>query len=50
MAFVMRFGVSTLPTPSMGLQDGDQAFMLVTDEIAATVRKITGATPEERKG
>jgi trk system potassium uptake protein TrkA len=48
VAFVMRFGISTLPTGSMALQDGDQVFMLVTDEIAATVRKITGATPEER--
>lgn len=48
VAFVMRFGISTLPTPSMALQDGDQVFMLVTDAIAATVRKITGATPEEK--
>jgi trk system potassium uptake protein len=47
VAFVSRFGISTLPTRSMALQDGDQVFMLVTDEIAATVRKITAATPEE---
>jgi trk system potassium uptake protein len=47
VAFVMRFGMSTLPTRSMALQDGDQVFMLVTDEIAVTVRKVTAATPEE---
>jgi trk system potassium uptake protein TrkA len=48
IAFVMRFGKSVLPTPSMALQDSDQVFMLVTDEIAATVRSITAAAPEER--
>lgn len=48
VAFVMRFGKSVLPTPSMALQDSDQVFMLVTDEIAATVRSITAAAPEER--
>jgi trk system potassium uptake protein len=50
VAYVMRFGKSTLPTPSMALQDGDHVCMLVTDEIAATVRKITAAAPEERHG
>jgi trk system potassium uptake protein TrkA len=50
IAYVMRFGVGTLPTPSMALQDGDHVCMLVTDEIAATVRKITAAAPEERHG
>jgi trk system potassium uptake protein TrkA len=48
IAFVMRFGKSVLPTPSMALQDSDQVFMLVTDEIAAMVRSVTAAAPEER--
>jgi trk system potassium uptake protein TrkA len=44
-AFVMRFGLGILPTGSTVLQDGDQLFMLVTDDIAAGVRKVTGAPP-----
>jgi trk system potassium uptake protein TrkA len=45
VAFIMRFGIGTLPTASTILQDGDQVFMLVTDEIAANVTEITGAEP-----
>jgi trk system potassium uptake protein len=48
VAYVVRFGKSTLPTPSMALQDSDQVFMLVDDEIAATVRTVTAAPPEEK--
>ena len=48
VAYLMRFGKSTLPTPSMALQDSDHVLMLVSDEIAGTVRKITAAPPEER--
>ena len=48
VAYVMRFGKSALPTPSMALQDSDQVFMLVTTRSPATVRKITAAPPEER--
>jgi trk system potassium uptake protein len=44
-AFLMRFGIGTLPTPSVVLQDGDQVFMLVTDEIAGSVSKVTGSAP-----
>ncbi|MEV0270713.1 MAG: TrkA family potassium uptake protein [Hamadaea sp.] len=44
-AYVMRFGLGILPTASTVLQDGDQLFMLVTDEIAAAVRKVTGSAP-----
>ena len=29
----MRFGLGTLPTASTVLQDGDQVFMLVTDDM-----------------
>jgi trk system potassium uptake protein len=46
VAYLMRFGIGTLPTHSMLLQDGDQVFMLVTDEIVASVTKVTGAPPE----
>lgn len=44
-AFIMRFGIGTLPTASTVLQDGDQVFMLVTDEIVANVAAITGSEP-----
>ncbi|NUR28849.1 MAG: TrkA family potassium uptake protein [Catenulispora sp.] len=44
-AYVMRFGLGLLPTASTVLQDGDQLYMLVTDDIAASVRKITGSAP-----
>jgi trk system potassium uptake protein TrkA len=45
VAFLMRFGIGTLPTASTVLQDGDQVFMLVTDEIAGTVAKVAGSPP-----
>jgi trk system potassium uptake protein TrkA len=48
VAYVMRFGVGTLPTPSMALQDGDQVFMLVTDDMVPTVLQTGAATPEEK--
>jgi trk system potassium uptake protein len=44
-AYLMRFGIGTLPTASTVLQDGDQVFMLVTDEIAGAVTKVTAAPP-----
>ena len=44
-AFVMRFGIGTLPTASTMLQDGDQVFMLVTDDMAAKITEITGGEP-----
>jgi trk system potassium uptake protein TrkA len=45
VAFLMRFGVGTLPTASTALQDGDQVFMLVTDDMVANVTKIAGSAP-----
>jgi trk system potassium uptake protein TrkA len=45
-AYVMRFGIGTLPTASTLLQDGDQVFMLVTDDMTDRVTKITAAAPE----
>jgi trk system potassium uptake protein TrkA len=50
VAYLMRFGFGTLPTPSTALQDGDQVFMLVTDDMVGLVTKITAAPPEERHG
>ena len=44
-AFIMRFGIGTLSTESTVLQDGDQVFMLVTDDMAAKITEITGGEP-----
>jgi trk system potassium uptake protein TrkA len=46
LAYLMRFGLGTLPTPSTLIQDGDQIFMLVTDDMTAGVTKVAGAAPE----
>lgn len=45
VAYLTRFGLGTLPTASTVLQDGDQVYMLVTDDIAASVTKITSSAP-----
>lgn len=49
VAYVVRFGVATLPTATMVIQDGDQVFVLVTDQIAGHVRTTGLAAPEEGK-
>jgi trk system potassium uptake protein TrkA len=49
VAYLMRFGLGTLPTASTVLQEGDQVFMLVTDDIAETVTAIAGTAPEGSK-
>ena len=41
----MRFGIGTLPTASTVLQDGDQVYMLVTDDMIGPVSAIGGAAP-----
>jgi trk system potassium uptake protein TrkA len=46
VAYLIRFGLGTLPTPSTLLQDGDQVFVLATDRMIPSVTKITGAPPE----
>jgi trk system potassium uptake protein TrkA len=46
VAYLMRFGLAMLPTESTVIQDGDLAFMLLTDELAGSVTKVTGAAPE----
>ena len=47
IAYVMRFGIGSLPTPSAVIQDGDQVFMLVTDDMMTSVTKVSAAMPEE---
>ncbi len=44
-AYVMRFGIGTLPTPSMVIQDGDQIYMLVTDDISKNVAAAASTPP-----
>ncbi|OLB81625.1 MAG: potassium transporter TrkA [Actinobacteria bacterium 13_2_20CM_2_71_6] len=46
VAYLMRFGIGTLPTASTVLQDGDQVFVLVTDDMIAGVTKVAGSAPE----
>jgi trk system potassium uptake protein len=45
VAYIMRFGLGMLPTASTVLQDGDQVFMLVTDDM---VKRVTEATSSPR--
>ncbi len=45
VAYLMRFGVGALPTASTVFQDGDQVFLLVTDEIAGPAAKVAAAPP-----
>jgi trk system potassium uptake protein TrkA len=45
VAYLMRFGIGTLPTASAALQDGDQIFMLVNDMMAAAVTKVAATAP-----
>jgi trk system potassium uptake protein TrkA len=46
IAYLVRFGVGILPTGSTVLQDGDQVFMMLTDDMVAPVTAITGSAPE----
>jgi trk system potassium uptake protein TrkA len=46
VAYLMRFGLGILPTASTLVQDGDQVFMLVTDDMVTDVTKVTAAPPE----
>ena len=45
-AYLMRFGIGTLPGPTTVLQEGDQVFMLVTDDIADAVTLTASSLPE----
>jgi trk system potassium uptake protein TrkA len=44
-AYIMRFDIGVLPTASTVIQDGDQVFMLVTDEIAKPVSTLAASAP-----
>jgi trk system potassium uptake protein TrkA len=47
VAYLMRFGMGTLGTPSTVIQAGDQVFMLVTDDTVGDVLDVAaGATKE----
>ena len=46
VAYLTRFGVGALPTASTLMQDGDQVYMLVTDDIAEAVTAAVAADPE----
>jgi trk system potassium uptake protein TrkA len=45
LAYLMRFGLGTLPTDGTVLQDGDQVFFLVTDDIVGSVTAVAGSPP-----
>jgi len=45
-AYLMRFGIGTLPTASTMLQDGDQVFFLITDDMRAGVTRAAAAGPD----
>ena len=47
VAYLMRFGMGTLGTPSTVIQDGDQVFMLVTDDTVADVLNIGSLSDKE---
>jgi trk system potassium uptake protein len=46
VAYLARFGIGSLPTASTVLQEGDQIFMVVTDDIAAAVTTAAGSPQE----
>ena len=46
VAYLIRFGIGTLPTASTVVQEGDQVFMLVTDDITASVTSVAATPPE----
>jgi trk system potassium uptake protein len=47
VAYLMRFGIGTLPSASMVLQDGDQVYMLLTDDLVDGVTAVSGSAPAE---
>ncbi|MCY1140239.1 TrkA family potassium uptake protein [Actinoplanes sp. Pm04-4] len=47
VAYLMRFGMGTLGTASTVIQDGDQVFMLVTDETVGVVLDIASGADKE---
>lgn len=49
VAYLMRFGIGTLANPDTILQEGDQVFMLVTDDIATPVSIAACTAPKGGK-
>jgi trk system potassium uptake protein TrkA len=47
VAYLMRFGMGTLGNPSTVIQDGDQIFMLVTDDTVGDVLDIASGSHTE---
>jgi trk system potassium uptake protein TrkA len=47
VAYLMRFGMGTLGTPSTVFQDGDQVFMLVTDDTVSDVLDVAAGAEKE---
>jgi trk system potassium uptake protein TrkA len=47
VAYLMRFGMGMLGTPSTVLQDGDQVYLLVTDDTVADVLDIAAGAEKE---
>jgi trk system potassium uptake protein len=47
VAYLMRFGMGMLGTPSTVLQDGDQVYLLVTDDTVAAVLDIAAGAEKE---
>jgi trk system potassium uptake protein TrkA len=50
VAYLMRFGMGTLGNPSTVIQDGDQIFMLVTDDTVGDVLDIAAGSGSLREG
>ena len=50
VAYLMRFGMGTLGTPSTVIQDGDQVFMLVTDDTVGDVLDIAAGSQQLKEG
>jgi trk system potassium uptake protein TrkA len=46
IALVTRFGMGTLPTSSMVMQDGDVLHVLTTDDRTPTLRKLAASAPD----
>ena len=40
VAYITRFGIGSLAAPSSVLQDGDQVFVLVTDDMVGPVLEV----------
>lgn len=47
VAYLMRFGMGSLAAPSTVLQDGDQVFILVTDDTVGPVLDIAAGSDKE---